>query len=300
MISILIPTYAYNAYPLVKELYNQCLDINLTFEILCFDNGSKAPTDLDNQKINDLAHCTFRALENNGGRSKIRNTLAEQAKYHWLLFLDADVWPVTTTFIENYTNAIKENTVQVAFSGLKYKDNLPIKQKSLRWTYGKAREEISFKKRKLAPQQFFTSANFMIAKELLYQYPFDESLTKYGYEDDLLAQQLNKNGIGITQLDNPVYHLGLDDNKVFLDKTEKAVENIFYLYQINKISYKSNRLLNSFYWLTRMKLIGFMRIVFAIGRKSLQQNLCSKKPAMFCYDLYKLGYLCSIANSKLS
>ena len=42
MLSVLIPTYNYNAVSLVKELHKQLLDSNIVFEIICIDDGSKS------------------------------------------------------------------------------------------------------------------------------------------------------------------------------------------------------------------------------------------------------------------
>ena len=38
MISILIPCYDYNAYPLVSILEKQALILNIDFEIICIDD----------------------------------------------------------------------------------------------------------------------------------------------------------------------------------------------------------------------------------------------------------------------
>ena len=40
MISILIPCFNYNAYPLVSAIEKQALMLNINFEIICIDDGS--------------------------------------------------------------------------------------------------------------------------------------------------------------------------------------------------------------------------------------------------------------------
>ena len=40
MISILIPCYDYNAYPLESKLEKQALILNINFEIICIDDAS--------------------------------------------------------------------------------------------------------------------------------------------------------------------------------------------------------------------------------------------------------------------
>ena len=61
MLSILIPTYNYNVVPFVMELRKQCLECNIIFEILVFDDGSKLFLD-ENQKINSFENCRFEVL----------------------------------------------------------------------------------------------------------------------------------------------------------------------------------------------------------------------------------------------
>ena len=41
MLSILIPTYNYNVYPLVMELKSQADELDLSYEILVQDDASK-------------------------------------------------------------------------------------------------------------------------------------------------------------------------------------------------------------------------------------------------------------------
>ena len=62
MLSILIPTYNYNVVPLVLDLHKQCLECEINFEILVFDDGSKLFT-IENHKINSLKNCKHHATE---------------------------------------------------------------------------------------------------------------------------------------------------------------------------------------------------------------------------------------------
>jgi glycosyltransferase involved in cell wall biosynthesis len=67
MLSILIPIYNYNAYPLVKELHSQCLEATIDFEILCQDDFS---VNIQQKEINTLENCRFSRNETNLGRGK--------------------------------------------------------------------------------------------------------------------------------------------------------------------------------------------------------------------------------------
>jgi len=86
MLSILIPTYNYNVYPLVETIEKQVLKANIIFELICLDDGSFSILNENNQKINALANCKFIEAKKNNGRTATRQLLAEQAQYNWLLF----------------------------------------------------------------------------------------------------------------------------------------------------------------------------------------------------------------------
>ncbi len=63
MISILIPCYNYNAYPLALKLEKQALLLAVNFEIICCDDGSFSLKNEENQKINLLTNSKFIELK---------------------------------------------------------------------------------------------------------------------------------------------------------------------------------------------------------------------------------------------
>jgi len=293
MLSILIPTYNYEVLSLVKSLHKQLNKQINSYEIICFDNGSNLDINAINQEINKLDNCYYKSLKKNGGRSKTRNLLAQKAKYDWLLFLDADVLPVSESFIQNYFNFITNNNIKIAFGGLQYQDK-PSNDRMLRWVYGKSREEIPLQIREKNPQDHFTSANFLIEKEVFENFKFDESLVEYGYEDTLLAIELKKDNILITQIDNPVYHLGIDSSEVFLRKTEESIKNLLILNKQDKVDIRDFKILNIYNQIKKYKLIKLFKLGFRKASRSMEKNLLSDSPSLFIYDLYKLGYMCSL------
>ena len=293
MLSILIPTYNYEVVSLVSSLIRQLKKQDNPYEIICFDNGSDLDVNTINQEINKLDGCYYESLKKNGGRSKVRNLLAQKAKYDWLLFLDVDVLPVSENFTQNYFDLIIKNSIKVAFGGLKYKEK-PTRDKMLRWVYGKSREEISLRIREKNPQEHFTSANFLIKKEVFIKFKFDESLVEYGYEDTLLALDLKKSNIQITQIDNPVYHLGIDKSGIFLCKTRDSVQNLRNLYLQNKVDSQDFKILKIFEKIKKYKMQRILIHGFQQFSKTMEKNLLSDNPSLLIYDLYKLGYLCSL------
>lgn len=288
MLSILIPVYNYAVLPLVSELEKQCNACGINFEILCYDDAS-ALFVAENQEINQFENCSFVILEKNIGRSAIRNLLAKKAVYGNLLFLDADVIPVHDNFISNYILEIKE---KVVFGGLLYETQIPKKELLLRWIYGKKREALTlFERNKNAPD-FALVSNLLIKKEILIQFPFDETLTKYGYEDLLFFSILKSNRIEIKQIENPVFHLNLENSSLFLSKTKTALENLVFLNTANKISKDQSKIIASFDFLRRFKMISVFNFIFKKSEQKIERNLLSQKPSLFLFDIYKLGYYC--------
>src|SRR5690554_5336284 len=90
MLSVLITIYNYNLLPLVKDIYQQCLDLGITFEILTQDDASNSIHNLENEKINLLSNCSYVSLKKNVGYRENKNLLVSQSKYENLLILDGD------------------------------------------------------------------------------------------------------------------------------------------------------------------------------------------------------------------
>ncbi|MRX67429.1 Glycosyltransferase involved in cell wall bisynthesis [Flavobacterium resistens] len=280
MLSILIPVFNYNVLPLVNELVKQCNLRGITFEILCQDDASNSTENIQNQEIISFSNCSFFINETNLGRGKNINSLAQKAKYNWLLILDCDTFPTENNFIQNYISTITDSE-NIFFGGIIYEDKKPEKEQLLRWIYGQKRETSAV-----------LSSNLLIKKEVFLQFPFDESITKYGYEDLLFFAVLKKNSFKINQIENPTFHLNLETSEVFLTKTKTALENLFFLYNSKKISSEESKIIKSFELLKSLKLIGFTRFLFNRNRKRIEYNLLSENPSLFYFDIYKLGYFC--------
>jgi len=106
-LSILIPSYNYSIFDLVKTLHRQVERTLIKYEILCFDDASTILIP-ENEKINTLSNCSYIVLKQNIGRSSIRNLLASTAHCENLLFLDADTIPIHENFVENYITLIDQ------------------------------------------------------------------------------------------------------------------------------------------------------------------------------------------------
>ncbi|KFF06166.1 glycosyltransferase family 2 protein [Flavobacterium reichenbachii] len=292
MLSILIPVYNYNVFTLVETLYNQCLESDISFEIICLDDASNEFL-TKNQQLNQLNNVSFSSLKNNVGRSNIRNLLVQKASYENVLFLDADTIPVHYDFISKYIQELQKGTT-IAYGGILYKDIKPPKEQLLRWIYGRKREALKVDDRIKNPAQSAFVSNLLIKKEIAVRFPFDETIIKYGFEDMLFFSVLKSGKIPITHLENPVYHLNLETGAVFLNKTKTALENLSFLYDSKKITKDNSKIIALFVRLKTLKLTTAFAFLFKKTASRIEQNLLSEKPSLLLFDLYKLGFYCSL------
>jgi len=297
MISILIPIFNYNITTLVASIHKQLEELDIDYEIICICDASNQFLN-ENKLIDTYSNTQLILLKNNIGRSKIRNLLVEKSKFNWLLFLDADVLPKTNAFIKTYIYSLKKYNSKVFCGGLIYEIERPEKERMLRWVYGKKREEISAERRIKRPYQFVTGANFLINKSIFNTVKFNESIVNYGYEDVVFIEDLKLNSIEITHIDNPVFHLGIERNLVFLNKTKEGLGNLFFLNSKNTLKGDNLKILRTYRLLRRFQLNRIAALGFNVFDKLLKYNLLSSSPSIFLFDIYKLGYYCSINYSK--
>jgi len=291
MLSILIPTYNYSVFPLVEKLYKQCVASTIPFEIIVFDDASQHH--FDNQKINDFENARFEVLDKNIGRSAIRNLLAKTAKYDWLLFLDADVLPENDLFIEKYFKAIQENKYQIVIGGYKYEDKKPDDNQIFRWKYGRNREYALAEIRNTNPYHYVFSGNILIQKPIFLESNYRGQENLYGM-DVYFSYKIHESKYIIHHIDNFIYHLGLENSQQFFDKSLKAVESRLHLYKEFPEVLEVSPLLQHYLRLKKLGLTSLCKFGFRIFRPLMKKQILSSNPNLFLFDVYRLGYLCSL------
>ncbi len=293
MISILIPTYNYDVFPLVENLFNQCEKARVEYEILVADDCStKAIIIEKNSEILKFQNVFLFRNENNLGRTQTRKILAEKAKYNRLLFLDADVIPAKESFIPEYIQAIKSGC-KVILGGCSYHSFNLDYTTVFRWKYGDKREAATAEKRNQNPYAYVLSANILIDKGVFLENNFQEKKNVYGM-DIYFSYNLFRNNISVLHIDNAVIHLGLEPNEVFFRKSLQSVENRKkYLAELPEIG-KVNSLLKHYNHLKKLRLTRLISFSFKMSEPYLKKKVLSKNPNLFCFDLYRLGYICSL------
>ena len=285
MLSILIPIYNFNVVELVTELHRQALELQQPVEILAFDDGSEDKWKALNRPLKDVPGVHYREMENNKGRSAIRNYLARRASYDFLLFLDCDAGMVKDDFLKSYLLKLPRHPV--VYGGRVYQNEAPQNPALyFHWYYGRYREQMNTATRSARPWQAFMTNNFVIAKNLFLSIGFEESLTQYGHEDTLFGMELEKRQVPVLHIDNPVEHLGLEPVDVFLRKTDQAIENLLFLRKTGRRV--NTRLMNTLEKVEACKMSRPVRLVLAALLPLIQQNLYGRRVWLKAFDLYKL------------
>lgn len=293
MISICIPVYNYDVRKLVHDLHQQATLAAIDFEILLVDDASDAEYQQINRSCNHLSHLTLTELERNTGRSKIRNILADMARYPWLIFMDCDSQCPDDQYISRYLKKI--NHAKVVCGGRIYgiKQNIP--QTRLHWLFGKKREERTMQQRARKPNDSFMTNNFMISARIIREVRFNEDLAGYGHEDTLFGFDLLKRGIHIHHINNPLIHEGLQQASEFLAKNREATRNLIKVYHIlqgDPALLSMVKLLRTWNKLRKFGLCRPVGYLLKLFEPFIVFNLKGKHPKIFLFDLFKLGNIC--------
>ena len=282
-LSILIPMYNGDCRPLAAELNRQAQAVaGLDYELLVIDDASTDKQQVERcREISQWPHCRFIALEENIGRARIRNLLASQARYEWLLFLDCDMTIDNPSFLQTYLDAEGD----VVYGGYKVGE---ADRSCLRYIYEKACEQDhTAEKRRLQPYQHFHTANFLVSRDIMLDHPFDQEFRSYGYEDVLFGKQLRQANIAISHIENPTGFYTFEDNASFVSKTEEGLHTLHQHSQqlrgySQMLTFAEGIHLAPVRWLMRL----WHRLFGPIERR----NLCGQKPCLRLFKLYKLGY----------
>jgi len=115
VLSVLIPYFRDDPTALLHSLLSQTTE-QTGVEILIYDDGT-GDTELNAKVCAAVksAHSPvhFMIAHSNKGRSAARNSLQQNARAEWVLFLDADMRPVSHSFLRDYVSLIGANVADV-------------------------------------------------------------------------------------------------------------------------------------------------------------------------------------------
>lgn len=291
-LSILIPVYNYICTPLVQGLCRQLEQLDIRCEIVVAEDGSSDESTLKaNKDIGNMPYCRYLPRKENVGRASIRNLLAKESRYQWLLFLDCDMELPGDRFIDTYLHCPAEEVVDGGFA---VKENAALMHRNLRYTYEWSEQaNHSAARRAASPYRSFRTTNFLIRRDLMLAHPFDERFCNYGYEDVLFGKHLKQAGIGIAHIDNCMVLTDVEPNSVFVSKTEESLRT---LYQFRDELRGYSHLLtvvNGIHVPPVRWVIYLWHKLFGCIERSL---LCGSHPSLHIFRLYKLGYFLTLKN----
>jgi glycosyltransferase involved in cell wall biosynthesis len=292
MISILVPIYNYNVYPLAAELHKQCIDFGIAFEILCQDDASNSSLNTFNEKVNAISNCSFVSLKENLSHRENRNSLADQAKFAYLLFIDGDSIVIHQHFIKNYMDNLHD--YDVVYGGRLHPKKYPSNNQKLRWKYGRFIEDKSAANRQKKPYQSLLFNNTVIKKDCFNAVKFDTNSRKYGHDDTQLSYQLSLIKSKVNHIENPVEHGAIDTNLDYLNKTKESLENLIALYEEEKIDVTFVKLIQLYDFLKKTKSTFIISKIHSVFEHYLVRHLTSHHPNLFLFNCFRVGYLCSI------
>lgn len=306
-LSILIPTYNNVCLELVKSLQTQASLLSspseslsspseslfsashFEYEILVADDGSTDPTTTEgNRIINTLPHCRYIEREKNVGRAAIRNFLAQEAKYPWLLFIDSNMNVISNQYLANYQ---KEKENDVIYGGYQIKRDAETRERlkyNLRYIFESAgTQNGNYLQRQANPYGDFHTSNFIVKRSIMQQHPFDERFFHYGYEDVLWGKTLKDNHISIHHVDNPLGYEHFIGNMSFINKTEESLHT---LYQFRKELEGYSKIINYADKLKNWHLYPLCQYLFPLLSLPIKARLTGNKPSIFMFNIYKLLY----------
>ena len=291
-LSILIPTYCSDCRPLAAELSRQAEAISgLSYELVVADDGSPCRESVELcREVARLPHCRFIERGENSGRAVIRNFLAGEARYEWLLFLDCDMTITDPHFLLNYLTYDGEE--QIIYGGYIVGEGEP---SCLRYLYEKQCEpEHRASERRKRPYQHFHTSNFLVRREVMLAYPFDERFRHYGYEDVLFGKQLRLSGIAVAHLENPVGFFTFEDNPHFVAKTEEGLRT---LHEFRADLRGYSQMLTFVDGIHIPLVKWFIRLWHRLFGRLERHRLCGKHPSLRMFRIYKLGYFLTLRSA---
>lgn len=225
LLSILIPVYNYNAAPLFRRLQEQSLRIaeDPAIEIIAVDDGST-------EKFNNpaaaeqLALVSYRELQENRGRSFVRNYLLALSRGRYALFLDADMMPDRDDFVRTYYD-LAQGGADIICGGISYRQYEDPDPSASFYLYKSHKTEaLPAACRNKSPWRYFFTSNLLVRRDIMEKIRFDERFQGYGYEDIDWGIRIAK-VYGIQHIDNTCTHFGVMSKDQVLHRMRESIEN---------------------------------------------------------------------------
>ena len=236
----------------------------------------------------ELDNIKYIIRKENVGRAVLRNFLAKEAQYKWLLFIDSDMSIDNDEYMLNYLE--QDDKFEVIYGGYSLASG---DSSNLRYIYEKNAEKAHMAiKRNCHSYLDLHTANLLISRKVMLNIPFDERIRNYGYEDVLLGKRLKENNIDILHIDNQLVLNNYESNSDYLEKTREGLQT---LKMFSNELQGYSRLLTINNRISRFHQKWIIKLYWKLRQKYLERKLTSANPNLSTFTIYKLGYFISIS-----
>ncbi|WP_167342462.1 glycosyltransferase family 2 protein [Nonlabens sp. SY33080] len=275
-ITIGIPTFNDDPNRLIDQLVRYYS--NVIHEIIIYNDASTIPINVSSHK---LVTC-LNGIQNLGDVES-RRKIAEAATTDWILFIDADIQIPTINFTSSFLVHLDE--FELVYATVTYQETLNNPNHSLRWKYGISREQ-----RKPSNNneiyKYFVSACFIIQKKQFLD--ISKNVPK-GYGLDIwLAKRFKEEQIKINHASTRIIHLGLEENRVFYNKSIEGIKNTALQYKNGQLDGASRPVITLYERINSLGLSSVFTSVVTFFKPRLEQNILGKNPNLRFFDILKL------------
>jgi len=225
-LAVLIPFYQDNPANLLESLFEQ-MGQNNNVQIWVYDDGTQnkaLSAELSALIKSAKSRANLLTASENRGRSFARNYLVDQTGSDWVLFLDADMLPVQSSFLDDYLKLIESQNTDIVFGGFSVPNHVTDKDRELHRVFSKVSDALDVKARERYGAQYVCSSNLCVRKSVLKDEPFDPGFKGWGWEDSEWAARVVKK-YNLCHADIPALHLGLETTDTLLRRFRDSGEN---------------------------------------------------------------------------
>jgi Glycosyl transferase family 2 len=162
----------------------------------------------------------------NKGRSKARNRGVEAARGGYLLFIDADMVPADALYLTRYFEVIDKKAAAIIFGGFTTVGAKVNHDTALNYSLALKNDCKPAAERARRGPLSVASNNLLVRRDVFDVVAFDDGFVGWGWEDTEWAMRAVYAGYGLTHIDNPGIHVGLDTSKAVLRKYKEAGPNL--------------------------------------------------------------------------
>lgn len=222
-LSVLIPFKGDDPCALIAALGQKPLAV----EVVVLDDGTGdgSLTTRVQEVINALSlPARLVTLAANEGRAKGRNRLVSHARAGHFLFLDSDMAPDSTDFLDRWLALIAAENPAVAFGGFSLDQVQPRRDQALHRAMAAHADCLPAEIRRQQPEKHVFTSNLLVRRDVFEAEGFDEGFAGWGWEDVEWGMRVARRW-PIAHIDNTATHLGLDPAPVIAAKYEQSAAN---------------------------------------------------------------------------